>query len=166
MVEISIPSMIMRPLAGSTFKDIRGWWYQQSGSSQIAICSWLKLTCHYLKQELNDVCLYDMNCKPVRPSSPTRSPAFRVKEIFCSTAGSSGAYLMTRSSTTIIESLFELDGQYAGALLDSMIAGGSCGRSRLKECDFHGQRPNSSDILFNNSFNGAVILSDSNCKEI
>ena len=69
---------------------------------------------------------------PVRPSRPTRSFALREKDIPRKTAGRSGAYLTVRSSTTSIESLFGLvdDGQYAGGRFDSMIAGGSCGRSR------------------------------------
>lgn len=61
--------------------------------------------------------------------SPTRSPALSSNETFCKTDGSWGAYLMERSSTTTSGPLPELEGQYAGGLWDSMIAGGSCGRS-------------------------------------
>jgi hypothetical protein len=67
---------------------------------------------------------------PVRPKRPTRSLALRLKETPCKTAGNSGAYLMTRSSTLMRASLLALDGQYAGGRLDSMTAGGSCGRSK------------------------------------
>lgn len=63
--------------------------------------------------------------KPVRPKRPTLSPAFKVNETLCKTAGKSGAYLISRSSTTMSELLLELDGQYAGTRLDSMTAGGS-----------------------------------------
>lgn len=62
---------------------------------------------------------------PVRPNNPTRSPAFSLKEIPCKTAGRSGAYLISRFSTLMSESLLELEGQYAGTRLDSMTAGGS-----------------------------------------
>ena len=50
--------------------------------------------------------------------------------MLCKTAGSSGAYLMVKFSTLISESLVVLEGQYAGGRLDSMMAGGSCGKSR------------------------------------
>ena len=62
---------------------------------------------------------------PVRPNKPTLSPAFNVKDTSCKTAGRSGAYLISRFSTTTRESLRVLEGQYAGARFDSMIAGGS-----------------------------------------
>lgn len=69
---------------------------------------------------------------PVRPNNPIRSPAFNVNEMPWSTAGKSGAYLISKFSTAIRESLFVLDGQYAGTRLDSMMAGGSWGRLRLE----------------------------------
>jgi hypothetical protein len=62
---------------------------------------------------------------PVRPSNPTRSLAFRLKDTLCRTGGSSGAYLIVRSSTTSRLSFAELEGQYAGTRLDSMMDGGS-----------------------------------------
>jgi hypothetical protein len=60
------------------------------------------------------------------------------------TVGNSGAYLTTRSSTLTRALLLALDGQYAGGRFDSMIAGGSCGRSkysttRSTELFQHGQ---------------------------
>ena len=70
---------------------------------------------------------------PVRPSNPTRSPAFSLKDTSWSTAGSSGAYLTSRFSTTTRESLLEFDGQYAGTRLFSITAGGSCGRLKLAD---------------------------------
>ena len=73
--------------------------------------------------------------EPVRPRIPTRSPAFKENDTSCSTAGRSGAYLMSRFSTTrkallLLFSVFD-DGQYAGTRLDFITAGGSCGKSRL-----------------------------------
>ena len=41
---------------------------------------------------------------PVRPRTPTRSRALKENDTPCSTAGSSGAYLTSRSSTTTRES--------------------------------------------------------------
>ena len=70
--------------------------------------------------------------EPVRPRRPTRSPAFRVNDTSWSTAGRSGAYLMTRFSATRRESFLVFDGQYAGTRWDSITAGGSCGKSRLE----------------------------------
>ena len=70
--------------------------------------------------------------EPVRPRRPTRSPAFKVNDTSCSTAGRSGAYLMIRFSATRRESFSPFDGQYAGTRWDSITAGGSCGKSRLE----------------------------------
>jgi hypothetical protein len=67
---------------------------------------------------------------PVRPIKPTRSPAFKVKEIPWSTGGSSGEYFTTRFSTLSRFSFLALEGQYAGGRLDSITAGGSCGSLR------------------------------------
>lgn len=69
---------------------------------------------------------------PVLPNSPTRSRALKLNDIPCRTEGSSGEYLITRSSTEIKLSEFDPvdEGQYAGGRLDSMIVAGSSGRSR------------------------------------
>ena len=48
---------------------------------------------------------------PVRPRSPTRSPAFNVKDMPFKTAGNSGAYLTCRSSITRRSFTLELEGQ-------------------------------------------------------
>jgi len=69
--------------------------------------------------------------KPVRPKTPTLSPDLRVKDRPWSTAGRSGAYWTTRFSTESNASPRGLDGQYAGTRLDSIIARGSWGKSRL-----------------------------------
>ena len=67
---------------------------------------------------------------PVLPKRPIRSLAPSWKETFFNTGGSSGAYLTTKSSTLIKGFALVLEGQYAGGRLDSMMAGGSWGRSR------------------------------------
>ena len=61
---------------------------------------------------------------PVRPSKPIRSPAFKLNETSCKTAGKSGAYLTVTFSTRMRDSVV-LDGQYAGGRLFSTTAGGS-----------------------------------------
>lgn len=50
------------------------------------------------------------NNAPVLPNSPIRSFDLSENETLCSTGGSSGAYLITKSSTTI-SSLLSLEGQ-------------------------------------------------------
>ena len=87
------------------------------------------------KKSITKIKCTDQKNEPVRPRIPTRSPAFKENDTSCSTAGSSGAYLMTRFSTArngllLLFSVFD-DGQYAGARLDFITAGGSCGKSRL-----------------------------------
>jgi hypothetical protein len=67
---------------------------------------------------------------PVLPKRPIRSLAPSWKETFFNTGGSSGAYLTTKSSTLIKGFELVLEGQYAGGRFDSMMAGGSWGRSR------------------------------------
>jgi hypothetical protein len=67
---------------------------------------------------------------PVRPIKPTRSPAFKVKEIPWSAGGSSGESFTTRFSTLRRFSFLALESQYAGRRLDSITAGGSCGSLR------------------------------------
>ena len=96
---------------------------------------------------------------PVRPNKPTRSPAFNIKETLCKTAGKSGAYLISKSSTVIKKSLLELDGQYAGTRLDSMMAGGSCGSLRLFIWLIAISKLSlkRDDLLFNYTFDGAVL---------
>jgi len=66
---------------------------------------------------------------PVLPTSPIRSLALRLNDTPWSTGSSSGAYLMTRSSTTTKFSEVEDDGQYAGGRVRSLTAAGSCGSS-------------------------------------
>ena len=67
---------------------------------------------------------------PVLPKRPTRSLALSWNETFFNTGGSSGAYLITKSSTVINGFALVLEGQYAGGRFDSMTAGASWGSSR------------------------------------
>jgi len=65
---------------------------------------------------------------PVRPSSPTFSPAFNEKDTPRSTGSNSGAYRITKSLTFMNESSSGetvVDGQYAGTDIPSITLGGS-----------------------------------------
>jgi hypothetical protein len=95
---MSIPSITIRPCAGSTKRST--------------------LIASVLLPE------------PVRPRRPTRSRARSSSDTPRSTGGSSGAYRIVRSSIRMSVWPAVLLGQYAGGREPSMIAGGSCGRSR------------------------------------
>ena len=95
-------------------------------SLQNVRCSWQVLTCHCLLCRSDYRTMADKMTQPVRPNNPTRSLALRLKESPCMMGGNSGAYLITRSSTTTRAPRVELDGQYAGGWL-LWSATGSCG---------------------------------------
>jgi hypothetical protein len=71
-----------------------------------------------------------------------------------------GAYLISKSSTVSKESLLELEGQYAGTRMNSMMAGGSCGNLRLWLfiwlIAISQLRLKKDHLLFDNTFDGAV----------
>jgi hypothetical protein len=130
IVEISMPSMRIRPLTGSTYAGMSIMGSRSNKGVRIEECSWPVSTSHCLKKIQALAGHNNALCVPVRPNRPTRSFAFSVNDTPWRTGGSSGAYLTTRSSTTTRASLSVLEGQYAGGRRDSIIGRGSCGRSR------------------------------------
>ena len=118
IVEMSMPSITMFPEVGSTYvarvRSVQEKMNQEIRTNRSMLIASVDFPL------------------PVRPKRPTRSLALSWKDTPCRTGGSSGAYLTTRSSTDNRDSLFVLvaEGQYAGGRFPSMIAAGSCGRSR------------------------------------
>ena len=116
MVDISIPSIMIRPLAGSTYgrlrevyMDIKSTHKSENAHGQCRFStSYPKEVNHQIDVQIQ------IKNEPVRPRRPTRSPAFKVNDTSCSTAGRSGAYLMVRSSATRRALFSVFDGQYAG----------------------------------------------------
>ena len=118
MVDISIPSITIRPLIGSTYGQLRE--RNLHGLKQPTNLKMLMANVDFplpiqRKSKLNvQIQIKKKNNEPVRPKRPTRSPAFKVNDTSCNTSGRSGAYLMIRFSTTRRESFWLFDGQYAG----------------------------------------------------
>jgi hypothetical protein len=116
IVDISIPSIMMRPLIGSTYGRLRDspTWIKSTHKSENAHGQ-RRFSTSYPKEVKHQINVQiQIKNEPVRPSRPTRSPAFKVNDTSCSTAGRSGAYLMLRFSTTRRELFLAFDGQYAG----------------------------------------------------
>ena len=125
---------MIRPLIGSTYERLRERppWIKSTHKSENAHGQ-RRFSTSYPEESQTLEKRTDQNQnEPVRPRRPTRSPAFKLNDTLCSTAGRSGAYLMIRFSTTRRESFSVVDGQYAGTRRDSITAGGSCGKSRLE----------------------------------
>ena len=102
IVDISILSIIIRPLIGSTYEQLRErlkTCFKSTHKSKNAHGQ-RRFSTPYLEEVKHEIDVQiQIKDEPVRPKRPTRSPAFKVNDTSCSTAGRSGAYLIIRFFT-------------------------------------------------------------------